>query len=376
MISLLKKDVRFRWSDLCQEAFDNLKSILTKEPLLQYPDFGRTFNLTSDASNFAIGSVLSQGPIGQDAPIAYASRTLNKAEQNYNTTEKELCAIIWGVKDFRPYLLGLKFKIITDHQALSWLFNIKDPGSRLTRWRLKLEEYEYEIIYKPGVSNTNADALSRIHPVNTRSKTIKRYSNTPDPAKHSNIPDLTDDSDSSDSPKHSDIPESTEDSDTSDPTENPDISDLTENADTLDATTLSNTSDSSRNYQNFLLADRPPTTNVIEVTGDLFETASDISLAHCVSADLKMSKGIAQQFRRKFGQLSQLRQQAKSVNDVAYIQLDNRTIFYLITKEFHWSKPTYESMFATLGKLKGLCEQKQISDLAFPRLGCGLDKLN
>ena len=133
LTSLLKKDVTFHWSDLCQAAFEELKSILTKEPLLQYPDFSRTFNLTCDASNFAIGSVLSQGPIGKDPPIAYASRTLNKAEQNYNTTEKELCAIIWGVKQFRPYLYGQKFNIITDHRALSWLFNIKDPGSRLTR---------------------------------------------------------------------------------------------------------------------------------------------------------------------------------------------------------------------------------------------------
>lgn len=229
----MKKDEPFRWSDLCQEAFDNLKSILIEEPLLQYPDFDRMFNLTCDASNFAIGSVLSQGPIGQDAPIAYASRTLNKAEQNYNTTEKELCAIIWGVKQFRPYLLGQKFKIITDHQALSWLFSIKDLRSRLTRWRLKLEEYEYEIIYKPGVSNTNADVLSGIHPVMTRFKIIKTNPDTPDPTKNLDTPDPT------------------ENSDTPEPTENSDLSDLTENSDTLDATKLSNTSDISNIYQHF-----------------------------------------------------------------------------------------------------------------------------
>ena len=221
LTSLLKKDVSFRWSDLCQEAFDKLKSILTTEPLLQYPDFGRTFNLTCDASNFAIGSVLSQGPIGQDAPIAYASRTLNKAEQNYNTTEKELCAIIWGVKQFRPYLLGQKFKIITDHQALSWLFNIKDPGSRLTRWRLKLEEYEYEIIYKPGVSNTNADALSRIHPVMTRSKTITKNSDNPEFAKHSDPPNHT---------ENSIIPDPTDNLITSEPSDTSDTLNATKNS--------------------------------------------------------------------------------------------------------------------------------------------------
>lgn len=98
MTSLLKKNVNFNWTDLCQEAFDKLKEILTTEPLLQYPDFTRKFNLTCDASNYAIGCVLSQGPIGTDPPIAYASRTLNRAELNYNTTEKELCAIVWGGK--------------------------------------------------------------------------------------------------------------------------------------------------------------------------------------------------------------------------------------------------------------------------------------
>lgn len=76
LTTLLKRDVEFKWTDLCQEAFNKLKSILTTEPLLQYPDFSRTFNLTCDASNYAIGCVLSQGPIGADPPIAYASRTL------------------------------------------------------------------------------------------------------------------------------------------------------------------------------------------------------------------------------------------------------------------------------------------------------------
>lgn len=95
-------------------------------------------------------------------PIAYASRALNKAEQNYSTTEKELLSIVWAVKNLCPYLLGRKFKMYTDHQPLTWLFNVKDPGSRLMRWRLKLAEYNYEVVYKTGVNNTNADALSRI----------------------------------------------------------------------------------------------------------------------------------------------------------------------------------------------------------------------
>jgi hypothetical protein len=137
-------------------------NILINEPLLQYPDFNQPFNITTDASNVAIGAILSQGKIGSGLPIAYASRTLNKAETNYNTTEKKLLAITWATKQFRQYIYGRKFNIITDHKPLSWLYGVKDPGARLTRWRLQLEEFDYDIIYKPDVQNTNSDALSRI----------------------------------------------------------------------------------------------------------------------------------------------------------------------------------------------------------------------
>jgi len=104
---------------------------------------------------------------------------LNRAELNYNTAEKELCAIVWGVKQFRPYLFGKKFNIVTDHRALNWLFNIKHPGSRLTRWRLNLAEYEYEIHFKPGASNTDADALSRINRVVTRTSKSSNSTESP-----------------------------------------------------------------------------------------------------------------------------------------------------------------------------------------------------
>lgn len=128
---------------------------------MHYPDYSKPFYLTTDASGDGIGSVLSQDIDGNELPLAYASRALNKAEANYSTTEQELLAILWSVKHFRPYLYGRHFYIITDHKPLIWLFNVKDPGSRLMRWRIKLEEYQYEIKHKPGKQNANADALSR-----------------------------------------------------------------------------------------------------------------------------------------------------------------------------------------------------------------------
>ena len=127
-----------------------------------YPDFSKEFVLTTVASDYAIAAVLSQGPIGKDRPIAYASRTLIKSEENYATTEKELLAITWAVKHFRPYLYGRKFKLLTNHQPVT--YSMSNTNESIIRGRLALDEFDYELIYKPGKQNTVADALSRIKP--------------------------------------------------------------------------------------------------------------------------------------------------------------------------------------------------------------------
>lgn len=161
LTALLKKDQTFNWQEPQETAFVTLRDQLCTEPLLQHPDFTRPFILTTDASGYAIGGILSQGEIGKDKPIAYASRLLNAAEQNYSTIEKESLAIIYCVNHFRPYLYGNSFIIMTDHKPLEWLHSVKDPTSRLVRWRLKLAEYDYKVMYKAGKNNCNADALSR-----------------------------------------------------------------------------------------------------------------------------------------------------------------------------------------------------------------------
>ena len=144
------------------DAFERCRNILTSSDMLQYPDFEKPFVLTTDASNYAVGAVLSQGPIGSDKPIAFASRTLNKSEEKYSATEKELLAIVWACKYFRPYLYGRKFTLYTDHKPLTYGLNLKDTNSRLTHWRLYLEEFDFEMKYRPGKQNIVADSLSRI----------------------------------------------------------------------------------------------------------------------------------------------------------------------------------------------------------------------
>ena len=157
LTDLTKKDNPFRWTETQQTSLDTLKEKLCSAPVLAYPDYTKTFTLTTDASNEGISAILSQ----DGHPCCYISRTLNPPEKNYSTTEKELLVIVWAVKRLRQYLLGRRFVIRTYHQALTWLKNCKDPSSRLIRWRLKLEEYEYDIQYCKGKENTAADALSR-----------------------------------------------------------------------------------------------------------------------------------------------------------------------------------------------------------------------
>ena len=101
---------------------------------------------------------------GQEHPIAYFSKKLLPREERYSTIEKECLAIKLGVQAFRVYLLGRHFKIQTDHRALVWMDRLKDKNSRLTRWSLSLQPFDYSVVHKTGRANANADALSRAAP--------------------------------------------------------------------------------------------------------------------------------------------------------------------------------------------------------------------
>lgn len=160
MNQLCRKNVKFEWSEQCEKSFNFLKTALTSPPILEYPNFSKEFILQTDASGIAIGSVLCNNNM---KPVAYASRPLNKAELNYPTIQKELLAIVWSIKYFRPYLYGRTFTIMTDHKPLIYLFGMKDPSCRLLKFRLTLEEYDFKIVYVKGKENVIADALSRIN---------------------------------------------------------------------------------------------------------------------------------------------------------------------------------------------------------------------
>lgn len=163
LVRLTVKGVVFRWEQAHQEAFEKLRDALLTTNLLQHPDFSRPFKVTTDASDYAVGGTLSQAyDQGADLPVAFYSRKLDSAQQNYDIVEKECLAIIESVKQWRHYLSHDRFMIETDHKPLTWLHSLKDPSRRQVRWSVLLQEFDYDIKYKPGKSNVVSDALSRL----------------------------------------------------------------------------------------------------------------------------------------------------------------------------------------------------------------------
>jgi hypothetical protein len=161
---LLKKSTTFQWNQEAQWAFDTFKQKLTNPPILAYPDFTKIFIVHTDASESAIGGVLSQKFDEGEKVIAYWSRQLRKAERGYSTIEREALAIVAAVKEFYPYLYGFEFVLVTDHNPLVSLKNLKDVGGRISRWLLFLQQFNFKINYRPGKQHVNADSLSRISP--------------------------------------------------------------------------------------------------------------------------------------------------------------------------------------------------------------------
>ena len=165
LFKLLRNNITYIWTVDQEEAFSELKRRLTTAPILIYPNFTKKFYLYTDASDSGLGAVLSQkDDENRERVIAYASVSLKPAETRYSTTEKEALAVVWAVRQFRHYLLGTTFEIITDHNALRWLFTKQtNPTPRISRWITTMMEYNFIISYRPGRVNQNADALSRMN---------------------------------------------------------------------------------------------------------------------------------------------------------------------------------------------------------------------
>lgn len=155
------KRTKLVWNDQAEESFIALKTLLTTTPVMTCPDYEKPFIIQCDASGLGVGAVLCQEIDGVERPVAYLSRKLNDRERKFTTSERELLSVVHAIEKFRQYVDGTHFTVITDHSALQWLSKMRDPHGRLARWAMKLQQFDFDIVHRPGKSNVVADSLSR-----------------------------------------------------------------------------------------------------------------------------------------------------------------------------------------------------------------------
>ena len=152
----------FVWSDEADQSFEKLKNLLCSYPVLAFPKIGEKFVVEVDASSSAVGGVLLQdGTDNKYHPVAYYSNTLNQSQRKWSTHSKETYVLILALRHWKVYLTGTNFVVRSDHNPLVTLQKTKDPRGKLTRWLTELEEFSFEIEYKPGKLNIIPDTLSR-----------------------------------------------------------------------------------------------------------------------------------------------------------------------------------------------------------------------
>jgi hypothetical protein len=159
----LQKDVAFDFDEKCLAAFRTLKSALVSAPIIQPPDWSQPFEIMCDASDYIVGAVLGQRKEGRVHVIYYTSKTLNEAQLNYATMEKELLAVVFAFEKFRSYIVNSKVIVYTDHTTIKYLLDKNDAKPRLIYWILLLQEFYVEIRDKKGVENVVADHFSRMN---------------------------------------------------------------------------------------------------------------------------------------------------------------------------------------------------------------------
>ena len=161
---LTKKSVAFRFGASQKTAFVKLKSLMSSANTLAYFDISAPTQVIADAGPVGLGAVLIQRQASGPCIVSYASRSLTDCERRYSQTEKEALALVWACERFHPYVYGVEFDLVTDHKPLETIYSARSkPSARLERWVLRLEPYEFKVVYQPGPQNI-ADPLSRLLP--------------------------------------------------------------------------------------------------------------------------------------------------------------------------------------------------------------------
>ena len=357
-----------------QKAFEQLKDCLTSTPISAFPSMNEPFILYTDASQFAIGAVLAQVQNGLERVICYASKSLNKAQSRYSTTKWELLPIVNYTRHVKHYLLGRRFKIITDHRALQWLHNFKDPDALTARWLEKLAAFDYGIEYRSGKSIGHADCMSRLPATtaalnmtatmdldasvvgqpNHSSQNLPSFNSHTPPAQPSHsttIPrdtvkgNQTDDVQSG--VKHGHDAGTNRNSQTDDQqSEVKNGNEAVENPNSQTDDEQSGITHGHESCANKLVSQF----TVIEQQGDLLDFPH--SIAHCISADFKLGAGLAKQIKEKFPSYFPTKKEYKQqVLHAQYLGHD-KFVFLLIVKPRYFHKPTYHSLRKALLTLR------------------------
>ena len=340
---LTSKGLKFTWTEEHDKAFRTLKKRLLEAPILAFPSFELPFNIDTDASDTALGAVLSQVIDGIEYPIAFESRVLTKTEVNYATTKREALGVVQAVQWFRPYIYGSKCIIRTDHASLQGLFRQNADGMTF-RMVQKLQEYDYQIVHRPGDKHCNADGLSR------RPNDVPQWLPGEEDALRGPIPEFTE-FDSALFEAERDL----------------------RDARTKAREKLENSEDVARHLK--MQISHPPREVVRYREGDFFESPD--SLVLCVSADMRVATAPMKSFVKKYSHLPPL---AESVNRVGGFLVyrdvtKGRYLYILITKHSHGEVANNDVLKESLLRVKEHASSYGISKLAMPRIGCVDDEL-
>ena len=161
--SLLRKGTPFTWTSAHEAEFDDMKHALTSpDNMLHHPDFTKPFEILTDTSKHGCGAMLGQVANGKLRPVKFSSRSFSPTESRWPTTHQELFAMKWGLEQYRPYILGRKIKMVTDHANLKWLTSVSPKQSKLVRWCLSMAEFDFTIEHHAGPVHVVLDTLSRV----------------------------------------------------------------------------------------------------------------------------------------------------------------------------------------------------------------------
>ncbi|KAL4279933.1 hypothetical protein GQ457_03G013420 [Hibiscus cannabinus] len=180
LCNLLQQNQPFVFDKECQSAFEELKMRLISAPVVVPPDWTSPFELMCDASDHAVGAALGKRRGKLFHVIYYASHTLNEAQINYTTTEKELLAVVFAFEKFRSYLIGTKVIVHTDHSTIKYLVTKKDAKPRLIRWILLLQDFDLEVKHRKVTENQVADLISRLDNPHNQYRDVEISDSFPD----------------------------------------------------------------------------------------------------------------------------------------------------------------------------------------------------